>query len=106
MYQVPEIMPELTGLNVIHPGWWLGSLSKQRFTPSHSLAMGMKGSDARRLLSLELGDRRLPAYFAGESFPDGGENGWVLVTVDGFPIGWGKRVQNVLKNFYPHGLRR
>jgi NOL1/NOP2/fmu family ribosome biogenesis protein len=25
--------------------------------------------------------------------------------VDGYPIGWGKRVQNVIKNYYPHGLR-
>ncbi len=105
VYQVPENMPYLTGLKVIRPGWWLGSHTKQRFTPSHSLAMGMRGNDVRLLLPLELDDRRLAAYFAGESFPDSGENGWVLVTVDGFPVGWGKRVHNVIKNFYPHGLR-
>jgi len=23
--------------------------------------------------------------------------------VDGWPLGWGKRVQGILKNHYPHG---
>jgi NOL1/NOP2/fmu family ribosome biogenesis protein len=30
----------------------------------------------------------------------------VLVCVDGFPLGWGKRVGSVVKNHYPRGLRR
>ena len=106
VYQVPEDVPDLTGIKVIHPGWWLGSIGKDRFIPSHSLAMGMKRLGVKQHLSLQVGDQRLTAYFAGESFPDQGENGWVLVMVEGFPVGWGKRVQNVLKNFYPHGLRR
>ena len=32
--------------------------------------------------------------------------GWVLVTVDGFPLGWGKRVQGRLKSHLPSWLRR
>ena len=30
----------------------------------------------------------------------------VPVTVDGFAIGWGKRVGDIVKNHYPKGLRR
>jgi len=55
---------------------------------------------------LKLGDRELSNYISGESFTNFGENGWILVTIDGYPIGWGKRTQNVIKNFYPHGLRQ
>ncbi len=106
VYQMGEHLPDLNGLKLIRPGWWLGSISKGRFTPSHSMAMGISANYARQVLTLQSGDRRLIAYLAGESFPDPGENGWVLVTVEGYPVGWGKRVQNVLKNFYPHGLRR
>ena len=29
--------------------------------------------------------------------------GWTVVTVDGFPLGWGKGVQGMLKNHYPRG---
>lgn len=106
LYQRPENSPQLDGLKVIHPGWWLGSISKARFIPSHSMAIGIKAAEARLLLPFQLGDSRLAAYIAGESFVDEGDDGWVLVTVDDFPIGWGKRVQNKVKNFYPHGLRR
>jgi NOL1/NOP2/sun family putative RNA methylase len=106
VYQSPEVTPNLTGLNVIRPGWWLGDIKKERFTPSHSFAMGIVKAEVKQILQLRVGDHRLSSYFAGESFPDSGDNGWVLVTVDGFPVGWGKRVQNVVKNFYPHGLRR
>jgi NOL1/NOP2/sun family putative RNA methylase len=105
-YLLPEDAPNLTGLKVIHPGWWLGTIHKERFIPSHSLAMGIHGDQARHILPLQVGDQRLCSYFAGESFPDSGDNTWVLIAVDGFPVGWGKRVQNVIKNFYPHGLRR
>jgi NOL1/NOP2/sun family putative RNA methylase len=106
IYHVPDDLPKLTGLHVIHPGWWLGAINNGRFTPSHSLAMGIKYDQARQRIPLTLSDQRLSAYFRGESFPNSGEDGWVLVTVDSYPIGWGKRVQNVVKNFYPHGLRR
>jgi NOL1/NOP2/fmu family ribosome biogenesis protein len=29
-----------------------------------------------------------------------------VITVEGFPLGWGKRVQGVINNYYPRGLRR
>lgn len=106
IYHLPEYIPDLDSLKVIHPGWWLGSIRKQHFTPSHSLAMGINSDQAMKILPLNLGDPRISSYFAGDSFADSGENGWVLLTVDGFSIGWAKRVQNVVKNFYPHGLRR
>jgi NOL1/NOP2/sun family putative RNA methylase len=106
IYFLPEDSPNLDGLKIIHRGWWLGSFSKERFTPSHSLAMGLRSHQVRNRLPLKPGDQHLSAYFTGESFPDAGDNNWVLITVDGFPVGWGKRVQNVIKNYYPHGLRR
>ena len=106
VYCIPGGTPALSGLKVIHPGWWLGTIQKERFLPSHALAMGIRAGQARNILSLQTGDRQLSAYLGGESFTSPGENAWVLVTVDGYPIGWGKRVQNVIKNYYPHGLRR
>jgi NOL1/NOP2/fmu family ribosome biogenesis protein len=105
VYQLPEITPNLVGLKVVRFGWWLGSIKNDRFSPSHSLAMGINCNQAKQILPLRVGDQLLSSYFAGESFPNSGENGWVLLSVDGFPVGWGKRVQNMIKNFYPHGLR-
>ena len=105
VYCLPENSPNLNGLKVIHPGWWIGSIQKDRFTPSHALAMGIKADQAINSISFHLEDKTIAAYLGGESFSNSGENEWVLITIDGFSIGWGKRVQNVVKNYYPHGLR-
>ena len=105
LYQLPSGLPSLADLKIIHPGWWLGVFKKDRFEPSHALALGLAVSQAQHSLTLSADHPALSAYLRGESFPSSGEDGWILIAVDGFPIGWGKRVQGMLKNAYPHGLR-
>jgi NOL1/NOP2/fmu family ribosome biogenesis protein len=106
VYSLPKVTSTLIGLNVVHSGWWLGSIQKERFIPSHALAMAIRADQARHTIPFHLGDQDLSSYLRGESFYDIGENEWVLITLEDFPIGWGKRVKNVVKNYYPHGLRR
>jgi len=105
LYVLPSGLPDLTGLKVIHPGWWLGTVKKDRFEPSHALALALKASQARRTLKLEQDDSQVLPYLSGATLDNQGEEGWVLVTVGDFPLGWGKRVQGRVKNYYPHGLR-
>ena len=98
-------MPDLTGLRFLHPGWWLGTIKKDRFEPSHALALGLSPDAARRVASLAAGSARIDAYLRGQSFADPGEDGWTLVCVDSHTLGWGKRVAGILKSHYPRGLR-
>ena len=95
----------LTGLRFLHPGRWLGTLMKDRFEPSHALALALPRESARRTVSLASHDPALAAYLRGEGFRSAGEAGWVLLCVDGYPLGWGKRVAGILKSHYPRGLR-
>jgi NOL1/NOP2/fmu family ribosome biogenesis protein len=104
LYHIPAGMPDLAGLKAIHPGLWLGTLKKDRFEPSHALALAMRPDEARQSLALEPGEA--VSYLRGNTLDKKGIDGWVLLTVDGFPLGWGKRSQGVIKNFYPKGLRR
>lgn len=106
LYALPAGLPDLTGLRYLHPGWWLGTVKKDRFEPSHALALGLRAQDAQRVLDLPPDARELAAYLRGETLSSPGEDGWTLVAVDGFPIGWGKRVAGRLKSHYPKGLRR
>jgi NOL1/NOP2/fmu family ribosome biogenesis protein len=105
LYRQPAGLPELGNLKVIHPGWWLGTVKKNRFEPAHALGMGLKPEEARRVCSLSSQGVEALAYLRGETQDSPGEDGWVLVAVDGYPLGWGKRVQGRIKNAYPRGLR-
>lgn len=68
--------------------------------------MGLRAEDVKQTLALSVDDDHLLRYLRGEVLPSSGSKGWVLVTVDGYPLGWGKRVQGRLKPHFPSWLRR
>jgi NOL1/NOP2/sun family putative RNA methylase len=103
LYLAPAGLPNFGPLRLDQPGVWLGTFKKERFEPAHPLALFLKPSQARRALDLDSGSRQLAAYLRGETLPSQGSAGWILITVDGWPLGWGKRVQGVIKNHFPHG---
>lgn len=107
LYQIPPDLPELSSLRTIHPGWWLGTIKKSRFEPSHGLAMALQPEEARRCLNLDGKDvAAIRNYLSGGTLAAGNlGDGWVLIAVDGFALGWGKNVQGIIKNAYPRGLR-
>lgn len=105
------INPELLhGLKVPRPGLHLAHLRKQRIEPAHALALSLTcGSEAALSLHLRADSDELRAYLSGHTLqlpePLAGAKGWILVTVDGLPLGWGKASAGILKNHYPKGLR-
>lgn len=113
LYCLPQNPPETFNLHVIHPGWWLGVVKKDRFEPSHALAMGLKRTELRRVVSLGIDQTALVSgYLRGENLNENHletshpSDGWSVVTLDGYPLGWGKKVKGLIKNNYPRGLRR
>ncbi|TCZ74285.1 rRNA cytosine-C5-methyltransferase [Paenibacillus albiflavus] len=121
VYMQPHGIPNLAGIKVVRPGWYIGSLHKGRFVPAHALAMGIRESEAVRILPLSVDDPRIIRYLKGETLEvDEAElklhspvasnkmapaKGWSLVTVDGYPVGWGKWLDGMMKNEYPQGWR-
>lgn len=106
LYLCPKDMPSVKGLKVLRPGLHLGTLKKNRFEPSHALALALKPRDVRNAYDLSAGSREIRDYLNGMTFPAEGEKGWYLITVDGYSIGWGKLAGGVMKNHYPKGLRK
>ncbi len=102
MYLVPDGMPDLTGAHLLRLGAELGEWNGRFFKPAHALAMAF-GTRARRILSLTREEAK--RYLRGETFSSALEDGWAVVTVDGFPLGLGKAVGGTVKNHYPKGLR-
>ena len=105
LYQVPPEFPRDTGLRILHPGWWLGTIKSNRFEPAHALALGLHGEQARQVITLGAQEPRLHAYLRGEQVPGEFAQSWVLMLVDGYPIGWGRCSRGRVKNYYPKGLR-
>lgn len=106
LYLAPENTPSLRGLKVLRPGLHLGTMKKNRFEPSHALALALKPQEAARSLVLAADSAECRAWLNGMTLSAQGEKGWYLVTADGYSIGWGKLAGTVLKNHYPKGLRK
>lgn len=106
LYLAPKGMPVLKGMKVLRPGLHLGTFKKDRFQPSHALALTLLQQDVRHVCRLSVGDGRVKSYLNGQTFSCEGEKGWYLIAVDGYSIGWGKLAGGVMKNHYPKGLRK
>ncbi|MCR5581452.1 MAG: RsmF rRNA methyltransferase first C-terminal domain-containing protein [Pseudobutyrivibrio sp.] len=106
LYMLPDECPDFTGLHVLRGGLFLGTLKKNRFEPSHALALALNASDVKYTYNLARDSAEIKDYLNGQSLRDDVPDGWTLITVDGYSIGWGKAVKGQIKNHYPKGLRR
>ncbi len=106
LYIMPPFLPNLDGIKVLRFGLHLGTVKKNRFEPSHSLAMALNPQDAVQCTELSISDKEIFAYLRGETIPAGNLKGWCLVSVSGYTTGWGKAAGGIIKNHYPKGLRR
>src|SRR5699024_2057959 len=105
LYIVPTDMINMDQLKVLRAGWHLGTNKKNRFEPSHALALALKPADVNLTWDLAHDSEEIVSFLKGETFTARGKNGWYLTTVDGYSIGWGKLIQQTMKNHYPKGLR-
>lgn len=126
LYAMPSGMISCDGLRVLRPGLHLGTFKKNRFEPSHGLAMALREEEVWQSRRLDSTGEEIAAYLRGESLADFSEiapdssresgeegqtipkekKGWTLMTVDGYSIGWAKLSGGILKNHYPKGLRQ
>lgn len=110
VYYMPDELPDLTGIRFLRTGLYLGDVKKNRFEPSQSLAMMLKEQEYKNTVNLPVEDERVMKYLKGETIElsdlkEEKEKGWYLLTVDHFPLGWGKLSKGTMKNKYLPGWR-
>ena len=108
LYLLPKDMPSLHTLKVLRCGLHLGTLKKNRFEPSHALALALKPQEVQHVWKLSATDAQTVGYLNGQTLTCDDANlpkGWYLITVDGYSLGWGKLAGQIMKNHYPKGLR-
>ena len=105
LYYIPDSFPAVRGLRILRCGLYMGEIKKNRFEPSQALAMYLKSEDFNNVINLSADDMRVIKYLKGETIDVEGKNGWALLCVDSYPLGWGKLNNNTLKNKYLPGWR-
>lgn len=119
----PEGLKLLSGLPRIslrRAGLFLGTFRKKRFIPAHALALALSSRDLRHMhdAHVTLTIEEAWSYLSGQSMTwdklrfvqehhdaHRYEGRTVILSLDGFPLGWGKVNNGLLKNHYPKGLR-
>ncbi len=102
IYFPPHFSTE--GAKVFACGVTIGEIKKNYIQPHHQLFSAL-GHWFKRKINFTPDDPLLLRYLKGEEIPVDCENGWAVVTVDGFALGGVKVVNGTAKNHYPKGLR-
>ena len=80
-------------------GLLLGEIRNGRFEPSQALAMALKKEEFAQCISFSANDAAIEKYLRGETvFTSAKYNGWVLICVDDYPLGFGKMQNGQIKN--------
>lgn len=113
LYYLPVPKYDGRGLHFLRNGLFMGEFKKKRFEPSQPFALALHAQDFDQVLDFPADDERLSRYLRGETLDvsdliagEKKRKGWQLVMVAGHPLGFGKLVNNNLKNKYPAGWRK
>lgn len=110
-YLAPELPKGVQGLHFLRNGLYLGEFKKNRFEPSQAFAMALSPDTCGPCVSFTAEDERIGRYLRGETIAaedlcENMENGWKLICVDNFSLGWGKLLNGVIKNKYLGAWRK
>lgn len=113
LYYLPAPKYDGRGLHFLRNGLFMGEFKKKRFEPSQPFALALHAQYFDQVLDFPADDERLSRYLRGETLDvsdliagEKKRKGWQLVMVAGHPLGFGKLVNNNLKNKYPAGWRK
>ena len=105
IHLLPTDPDNWTPLRPVRAGLRVARLNGQRLEPDHALALTLTPADVHQTIDLSAAAPGVGGVSARGNVNSAGPEGWVLVTVEGYALGWGKRVQGILKNHYPRRLR-
>lgn len=92
-------------MKIARNGLHLGTFKKNRFEPSFALGLALSPNDVEQFVEIDI--EQFKVYVTGNviNLENPLKNGWYLVSVNGNGIGFAKVTGNILKNYFPKGLR-
>lgn len=101
IYYVANKQLAESGLNLVNAGVIVGEISKGRFEPHHNLITSF-GHMFKNFVELNQEDAN--RFISGETLQLD-FSGYIVLQYKGVVLGFGKGVNDVIKNHYPKGLR-
>ena len=105
----PQQLSEQKRWRLLRSGLICGEIKKNHFEPSQAFALALKKEEFKNTADLSVDDPRVIKYLKGETIDiknqDTTSKGWILVCVDGYPLGFGKIDKGIIKNKYAKGWR-
>ncbi len=105
LYILPEEAPDLSGIRVIRSGLYLGEIKNKRFEPSQAMVLAYPKEMFKRTIEIGEDEEMVKRYLKGETLLIEASKGWHVVCMAGYPLGWVKAQNNILKNGYPASWR-
>ncbi len=106
VYRLPDSELDTDGIRMVRSGLHLGTIRNGRFEPSQALAFACTDADFTNCIHLDKDDPRVMKYLRGETvFAEDGKDGWVLVCMERWPLGFGRKQGNSIKNKIQKGYR-
>ncbi len=102
-FYLPPAAMSLPANITLRPGLPLGRLVGTDLRPAHALAMALRPDEVTAHEELNADDLR--AFREGREIPRLGPPGWVLVTAGSWPVGWGRRKNDILTPKLPNYAR-
>ncbi len=104
---VPETDLSFNSVRVLRSGLFAGTIRRDIFEPSQQLAMALKKEEFSQVIDLKSDDILTEKYLKGETIRvNSALKGWILVTCDGYPLGFGKNSNGIIKNKIDAGWRK
>ncbi len=100
LYLLPNNIIDLKNIKSMSMGLNLGEIKNNRFIPSQELALCLNKNSSNNITNLNSDDVRIIKYLKGETIEVDSKDGWSLMCVDGYSLGWGKVAGGVMKNYY------
>ncbi|HQB31778.1 MAG TPA: RsmF rRNA methyltransferase first C-terminal domain-containing protein [Erysipelotrichaceae bacterium] len=97
----------ISRIRTIRSGLLIGTVRNKRFVPATALALALKKEQFRQVIDLKTEDIRVIKYLKGETIEvkEYDFQGYVLVCVAGYSLGFGKVDNGIMKNMYEVGFR-
>lgn len=103
---LPYEMPDIKNLNVMRAGVLFAEGKKSHIEPHHAVFMAAKENEINNKINFHQDSNEIAAFLKGEEIPCSNcQPGYIGITVEGIPIGFGKYSNGKIKNKYPKGLR-